>query len=269
MNDKKERDPSQLPSALNNFSELTSRFGDSLPLIFLDFDGTLAPIVEHHADAAITSEMRELVKKLSQKFPLAVVSGRGLADVSRKMNLPELYYAGSHGFEISGPNNFSKDHQDAEKVLPIFEEIEPMLKDRLEGISGVEFERKKFTLAVHYRKVRGQEENEVHKIVLDTVKRYPEITKAEGKKVIEIRPSIDWHKGKAVEFLKTELSRENNAFSIYVGDDVTDEDAFKYVKNNLGILVGEHGIKTYADYKVEDIDEVKLLFEKLLKWRNE
>lgn len=267
MSDKKEKDPSELPSAIKNFSEVTSRFGNSLPLIFLDFDGTLAPIVEHHADAAISSEMRELVQKLSQKYPLAVVSGRGLADVSRKMNLPELYYAGSHGFEISGPNGFSKDHEEAEKVLPIFEEIEPLLKDRLEGISGVDFERKKFTLAVHYRQVKGPQESEVHKIVLDTVKRYPELAKAEGKKVIEIRPAIDWHKGKAVEFLKTELSKEKNAFSIYVGDDVTDEDAFEYVKNGLGILVGEHGIKSYADYGVEDIDEVKLLFEKLLEWR--
>lgn len=265
MQDKKERTPAELPSALENFSEVKDRFRNKTPLIFLDFDGTLAPIVEHHADAAIPTEMRDLVEQLSKKYPLAVVSGRGLADVSRKMNLPQLYYAGSHGFEISGPNGYSKDHEEAEKVLPVFEEIEPLLRDKLKDIPGVDFERKKFTLAVHYRQVAADREGEVHSVVLDTVKDYPELSKAEGKKVIEIRPAIDWHKGKAVEFLKSQLSKEKDAFSVYVGDDVTDEDAFKYVNNGLGILVGEHSKKTYADYGLEDIEEVKDLFRKLLE----
>jgi trehalose 6-phosphate phosphatase len=87
--------------------------------------------VEHHADAAISEEMRELVKNLAEKYPLAVVSGRGLADVSNKAGIENIYYAGSHGFEISGPNGFSKDHEEAEKVLPVFEKIEPMLKEEL------------------------------------------------------------------------------------------------------------------------------------------
>ena len=264
MNNKKERTPAELPSALEHFEEIAKKINQQRPLIFLDFDGTLAPIVEHYADAAISDEMRELVKELAKKYPLAVVSGRGLADVSNKAEIENIYYAGSHGFEISGPNGFSKDHEEAEKVLPVFEKIEPMLKEELKDIPGVDFERKKFTLAVHYRQVAQEHEQQVHDLVLKTVKNYPELSKAEGKKVIEIRPSIDWHKGKAVEFLKSQLGSGPADFSIYVGDDVTDEDAFQYVDNNLGILVGEHSQNTYADYGVEDLEEVKELFRRIL-----
>lgn len=266
MKIKNEKNPADLPSAIINFNKVTTSFKQPAPLLFLDFDGTLAPIVEHHNDAAISEEMRDLVKQLSQKFPLAVVSGRGLADVRKRVDLPDLFYAGSHGFEISGPNGFSKENEEAVKVLPVFDELEPLLKQKLYGIPGVDFERKKFTLAIHYRQVQKERENEVLLLVKERLQDYPEVLKADGKKVIEIRPAIDWHKGKAVEFLKKELSDEKDHFSIYIGDDVTDEDAFQYVTNGLGILVGEHSQHTYADYRVADIEEVKLLFKKLLEY---
>lgn len=261
---KKGKTPADLPSALEKFSEIDERFRQSPPLLFLDFDGTLAPIVEHHDDAAISEETRTLVKKLSLKFPVAVVSGRGLADVRKRVNLPNLFYAGSHGFEISGPDGFSKDNEEAVKVLPVFDKLEPILRERLKDVSGVDYERKKFTLAVHYRQVPAEQEEKVHTSIADVLKEYPEVIKADGKKVIEIRPAIDWHKGKAVEFLKDVLSEQENPFSVYVGDDVTDEDAFEYVKNGWGILVGEHGRETYADYSLENIEEVKELFRRFL-----
>ncbi|WP_424493823.1 trehalose-phosphatase [Salinimicrobium sp. GXAS 041] len=265
---KLEKQPTDLPSALENFQKITARFGSEDTLLFLDFDGTLAPIVEHHDDAAISEEMRGLVQELSKRFPLAVVSGRGLADVRKRVNLPDLFYAGSHGFEISGPNGFAKDHEEAVKVIPVFDEIEPLLKRKLKEIAGTDFERKKFTMAIHYRQVKQEEQEKVHNIVSAVLNDYSEVTKADGKKVIEIRPAIDWHKGRAVEFLKTVLSKKENQLSVYVGDDVTDEDAFEYVKNGIGILVGEHGRQTYADYRVEDLKEVKLFFQKLLQYKS-
>ena len=264
MNNRKNRVPADLSSALDHYSEIREKFDQEKPLLFLDFDGTLAPIVEHHEDAGITSEMRSLIKELAKEFPLAVVSGRGLADVRTRVELQDIYYAGSHGYEISGPNGFSKDNEEAVKVLPVFEAIEPLLKEQLKDISGVDFERKKYTLAIHYRQVAGDREGEVHRVVSEVLKDYPEVTKAEGKKVIEIRPAINWHKGRAVEFLKKELSRKEDPFSIYIGDDVTDEDAFRHVNNNLGILVGEHGQQTYADYRLENIGEVEQFFKRLL-----
>ena len=254
-----------LPSALKCFGELSDIFKKEQPMLFLDFDGTLSPIVEHHKDARISEEMRELVFELSKKYKVAVVSGRGLADVREKVALPEIYYAGSHGYEISGPNGFSKDHEEAVKVMPVFDEIEPILKDRLRDISGVDFERKKFTLAIHYRQVTAEQEPKVHKIVSEVLKDHPKVLPAGGKKVIEIRPDIDWHKGKAVEFLKQQLSNDKDPLSVYVGDDVTDEDAFKFVSHGIGILVGEHGQDTYADYHLENIHQVEQFLRKMLE----
>lgn len=262
---RQERTASELPAVLKNMAELKKILKQESPLLFLDFDGTLSPIVENHQDAAISEEIRSLVQKLSKKYPVAVVSGRGLADVRKRVNLPELFYAGSHGFEIAGPNGYSKDHEEAVKVIPVFDEIEPILKKKLETISGVDFERKKFTLAIHYRQVPEEQEENVHENVSAVLKDYPEVLKSDGKKVIEIRPAIDWHKGKAVEFLKSELSKAENPLSVYVGDDVTDEDAFRTVKNGIGILVGEHSQNTYADYGLETQEDVKTLFEKLLE----
>lgn len=262
---KKERDPEELPSALQNFQEIKKKYLEQTPLLFLDFDGTLAPIVENHADAAISLEMRKLVQELAEIYPVAVISGRGMADVKQRVDLPDLYYAGSHGYEISGPNGFFKENEEAQKVLPLFDEIEPILKEQLQSIKGVDFERKKFTLAIHYRKVQPKDEQEVHDKVNMVLREYSKLTAAGGKKVIEIRPDIDWHKGKAVEFLKKELSDQKDAFSIYVGDDVTDEDAFMEVKHGLGVLVGEHGRASYADYTLEDLEEVKIFFKELIK----
>lgn len=261
---KKSREANVLPSALKCFAQVAESFRNVTPLLFLDFDGTLSPIVEHHEDAEISDEMRNLVEELAKKYPVAVVSGRGLSDVKKRVGLPELFYAGSHGFEISGPRGFARDHEEAVKVMPVFNELQPILKEKLDHIPGVDFERKKFTLAVHYRQVKEEQQQEVQDVVMNVLKDYPEVTGAGGKKVIEIRPAIDWHKGKAVEFLKKELSKEKNAFSIYVGDDVTDEDAFKFVANGLGILVGYHGVETYADYHLEDLEQVKQFFRKLL-----
>ncbi|MCL6219495.1 trehalose-phosphatase [Zunongwangia pacifica] len=258
------RDPKLLDSAIENLEELQSKFSHNKPLIFLDFDGTLAPIVENHEDAGMDEETKKIVNELSNNYAIAVVSGRGLSDVRDKVGLADIYYAGSHGFEIAGPNNFEKDNEEAEKMLPVFDEIEQKLQQELNDIEGVRFERKKFTLAIHYRQVTQEKISAFHNIIENTIANYPKLHKGDGKKVVEIKPNIDWHKGKAVNFLRKELSDQENPFSIYLGDDTTDEDAFREMENGIGILVGEHGNDSYADYRLESITQVKQFLKALL-----
>ncbi|MFD1094833.1 trehalose-phosphatase [Salegentibacter chungangensis] len=259
------RSPAALPSAVKNIEQLKSRFKEHKPLFFLDFDGTLAPIVTHHQDAAMDPEMKNIVEKLASEYKIAVISGRGLSDVKKRVGLENIYYAGSHGFEISGPGNFSKDNEEAKKILPVFEKTEPVLKERLKHIQGVEFERKKFTLAIHYRQAAGSAEEEVHRITEEVLAKHKQLKIGEGKKVIEIRPNLEWDKGKAVEILKMKIGNsETAAYSVYIGDDVTDEDAFETLENGLGILVGDHGKETYADFRLKDVEEVKEFLSKLL-----
>ena len=258
------RAPKDLPAAMENFSEIQKNLVPGKTMVFLDFDGTLAPIVAHHADAEISEEMRNLVRHLAEKYPVTVISGRGMADVKERMDLPDLYYAGSHGYEISGPDGFFKENEAAQQVLPLFDQLEPLLKKELYEVKGADYERKKFTLAVHYRQVAPELEQEVRETVNRVLQKFPALTAAEGKKVIEIRPYIDWHKGKAVEFLKKTLSVEDKPYSLYIGDDVTDEDAFREVQHGIGILVGEHSQNTFADYALKDLDQVKSFFERLI-----
>ncbi|MGA9327387.1 MAG: trehalose-phosphatase [Salegentibacter sp.] len=262
---KRRHAPAELPSAMENIETLQAKFDKKKPLFFLDFDGTLAPIVERHEDAGMDDRMRELVGKLASEYSIAVISGRGLSDVKEKVGLENIYYAGSHGFEISGPGNFSKDNEEAQQVLPVFERLEPILKGKLAHIEGIRFERKKFTLAIHYRQVKEEQQSQVHLIVEKVLQDENQVIKGEGKKVIEIRPNIDWDKGKAVEMLKTKIDpEEKDPFAVYIGDDVTDEDAFEALQNGIGILVGDHGHETYANYSLKSVDEVKEFLARLV-----
>lgn len=263
--DKKLRDSEVLTSALKKGDWIKAKMEEKDPLFFLDFDGTLAPIVENHEDASISKNMIELVKLLASKYSVAVVSGRGLSDVKNKIGIQDIYYAGSHGFEISGPDGYYRENDEAQDVLPIFDKVEPDLQNKLKDIEGVRFERKKFTLAIHYRKVKEEREKEVHYIVEEVLKNYKSLKKGEGKKVIEIKPALDWHKGRAVETLKKQIFGEGDSLTFYLGDDVTDEDAFESKAIDIGILVGSHGGKTFADYSLESIEEVKTFLKYLVK----
>lgn len=265
MEYRKEQSPEDLPRALNDIEEIKNKFKNNKVLFFLDFDGTLAPIVEYHEDACMSDEMKKYVKEISEKYSISVISGRGLSDVKKRVEIPDIFYAGSHGFEISGPDNFYLESEEAQKILFILDQLEPELKLKLKEIEGVRFERKKFTLAIHYRQVNEEKQNEVIEKVDEVVQFHEGVKAGEGKKVMEIRPDIDWHKGKAVEMLIQELAPDNNnILPVYIGDDITDEDAFESLENGIGILVGKHGRKTLADYYLNDVDEVKEFFIKLL-----
>jgi trehalose 6-phosphate phosphatase len=258
------RKPRELPLAMENIRKIKASFKNRKPLIFLDFDGTLAPIVERYEDAAMSPEVKEVVNRLAEKYAIAVISGRGLKDVKERVGLKDIYYAGSHGFEISGPAGFHSEHDEAKKAIPVFDMLEPTLKEKLKDIKGVRFERKKFTLAVHYRQVTDEQQEEVKNTIEKTLGDHKEVKAGKGKKVIEIKPNLDWHKGRAVQMLIKELSDDKQpVMPLYIGDDITDEDAFRILYHGTGILVGDHGSETFADYLLDDVPQVKELLQAL------
>ncbi|HET6243731.1 MAG: trehalose-phosphatase [Bacteroidetes bacterium] len=265
INLKKAKLPKYLPLAIKHIPELKEKFKNNKALLFLDFDGTLAPIVEFFEDAAMSEEMKELLERLASKYQVAVISGRGLSDVKNRVGLNNIYYAGSHGFEISGPNGFYQEHELAHKIIPVFDVLIPELNQKLKSIPGLKLERKKFTLAVHYRQVAQEKQQEVIDAVENALKKHREVKAGKGKKVIEIRPNIDWDKGKAVSMLIHKLDHSKNEYlPVYIGDDITDEDVFIILDNGLGILVGEHGSQTYADYYLRDVQDVQNFLNQLL-----
>ena len=96
----------ELPSALGR--DFEAEVGDRRPALFLDFDGTLCPIVSHPELAVLNNETRQALRRVADRYPVAVVSGRDRLDVAGRVALDDVYYAGSHGCDISGPNGFQE-----------------------------------------------------------------------------------------------------------------------------------------------------------------
>ncbi|KAG2551568.1 hypothetical protein PVAP13_9KG377800 [Panicum virgatum] len=232
------------PSALDRFDALAAAAKGKQVAVFLDYDGTLSPIVEDPDRAVMTDEMREAVRGVAARFPTAIVSGRCCDKVFGFVRLAELYYAGSHGMDIRGPTAGPNHHgeegksvlcQPASEFLPVIEEAHGALVGRVEAsIPGAKVENNKFCLSVHFRCVEEAAWGALFEQVRAVLRDYPDLRLTQGRKVLEVRPMVKWDKGKALEFLLDSLgyAERSDVFPIYIGDDRTDEDAFK---------VGTHG----------------------------
>jgi alpha,alpha-trehalase len=234
--------------------------------IFLDYDGTLTPIVNRPEDADLDPGMRETLDRLSGLCAVAVISGRDLADVRNRVGIGTIYYAGSHGFDIAAPDDRHLQNRKGTKFEPVLDQAESALQDRLGEVEGAQVERKRFSIAVHYRNVEESLTGDVEGAVEDVAASYPELRKSHGKKVYELQPDIDWHKGKAMLWLLEILEPDlPDVFPVYVGDDTTDEDAFRTLeKRGIGVVVEQGVRETKARYKLEDPEEVRMFLERLI-----
>jgi len=150
----KKKDMAQLQGIIKNFHYYRSPkdlfFSRQKTIFFLDYDGTLTPIVDRPDMAKISDEMRQVVMDLSKKHMTAIVSGRQREDVENLLGIEGLFYAGSHGFDINGPG-FSMVLPEVKEIVPVVKEITEELKKRFGDIEGAIVEHKKFSVAMHYR----------------------------------------------------------------------------------------------------------------------
>lgn len=250
-----------------NEKEIQKIIQNRIPVLFLDYDGTLTPIVNRPEDALISDQMKSVLKKCAAKFKVAVVSGRDMDDLKSKVQVDDLIYAGSHGFRISGPGGLYKEHEKADVILPRLNVIEKKLHQIFPQIdAGVQIDRKRYAVAVHYRNADEDNISEIKQKVNEILEENPDFKKGEGKKILEIKPDVDWHKGKAVLWIMKKLGVDDKYkfVPIYIGDDVTDEDAFESIsKFGAGILVGSHGQETAAKYKLDDVPAVQAFLGRL------
>ncbi|WP_162053030.1 trehalose-phosphatase [Pontibacter pamirensis] len=252
----------ELPSALKDIPQLIN---GKKPAVFLDYDGCLSPIVKDPDKAVMTQEMRDTLQRLANVCSVAVVSGRDRANVENLVQLDNLYYAGSHGFDISGPNNMHTEPGGASEAVPALDKAQKTLDERLKDVEGVLVERKRYAIAVHYRNVPDEQVSKVLQVTEEVIGQHPELKKGPGKKIMELKPNLDWHKGKAVRWLMDELDlNKPDVVPLYIGDDITDEDAFAELQGEgIGIMVGEHDDKTAAEYRLEDVTDVLAFLEAL------
>jgi trehalose 6-phosphate phosphatase len=246
-------------------------------VLFFDYDGTLTPIVRRPEDATLSDPMRSLLRELATHVTVGIVSGRDLDDVRSMVALDELYYAGSHGFDVRGPGELRMQHEEARGRLPELDAAEAELRDRLESVDGVRVERKGFAVAVHYREADEADVAKVETAVDDALDRHDGLRKKGGKKIFELQPDVPWDKGRAVRWLLERLELTGpDVLPVYVGDDETDEDAFAIlsgdgdgdgegVGDGVGIRVGSPDEPTRADYHLRDPDQLECLARELLR----
>lgn len=255
-----------LPLAWDREDEILQRLNEKQLTVFLDYDGTLTPIVEDHTKAFLSDEMRAAVAALARHCTVIIVSGRDLGKLQELVSLEHVWYAGSHGFDIVGPQESGIHLQQGTEFLSELDEVEQVLQRRLSEIGGHSVERKKFSIAVHYRQVAEEDVSQLRPILDKTLTEHPRLRLGHGKKVFEIRPDIEWNKGKAVLWLLPRLSQEQaGLMPLYVGDDLTDEDAFHVLAGRGLCIVVRHdeSRQSAADYALADIPDVKRLLEML------
>jgi len=255
----------EIPSVWKSCEEIKQRLKGKRIALFLDYDGTLTPIVEDYRKAELSGQMRDIIGKLARTFTVAVISGRDLENVRKLVGLDQIFYAGSHGFDIAGPHGWHEELQQGKKFLADLDSAEAGLTEGLRNIDGAAVERKKFSIAVHFRQVPDEELPEMEKIVARVLADHSRLQRSSGKKVFDVKPRADWHKGKALLWLLEKFDPGEGAgmVPIYIGDDTTDEDAFRVLRHGkagdggIGIVVRDDSKReTMAHYALEGTDDV-------------
>jgi len=234
----------------------------SYVFLSLDFDGTLAPINVNPGAATMPLQSRRALRALEagHRSSVAIISGRALPDLRERVRMEEIIYAGNHGLEITGPGMHFIEPTAARRVEAL-EELSRQLQVRLRHIPGVEVESKVFTASIHFRRASRSSLDEVHKTVQDAVIPIVSLFQVtQGLQVFEIRPRVNWHKGLAVRWIREALGRRD-ALAMYLGDDLTDEDAFRALPDGITISVGRTA-GTCAAYYIEMQESV----QEFLQW---
>ena len=264
----------------NFFTEwdrLKEKISNVLLMLFLDYDGTLTPIAPTPDQAILSNTTRTLLEKLSKisQYKLTIISGRALSDIKSLVPLKNINYVGNHGFEIEG-SGIKFDGLISTRFHQTFGRLKEAMKEKLCALDGVFIEDKGLTFSLHYRLLPEEEISSFRKNFKKIVEPYlsrKEIRVDSGKKVFEIKPPIDWDKGKAVLWLLKKqqflAGKDTEILPVAIGDDLTDEDAFWALKNKgITICVGECK-ESHAQYSLQDSDEVNKLLQKIYELKKE
>lgn len=271
--DRVERAITDLPEALAN-ADLRRRLRGRRPAVFLDYDGTLTPIVQRPEEARLAAPMRQVLRRLAARCPVCVVSGRDRRVVQELMGMDDLVVVGSHGFEIWTPGDPAALDLGAAYRAQI-ERAAATLRYRLAAVPEAEVEVKHASVAAHFRRVPADRQALVRAAVDAALAASGGgLRLVPGRMVYELRPDLDWDKGKAVLHLLRSLGLDGQeVVALYLGDDLTDEDAFRALAGRgIGVLVGDPadpelaGRTTWAHYRLRDVPEVQHFLDQLADW---
>lgn len=232
-------------------------------ILFLDYDGTLSPIVRDPDNAILPPNVKLWLRNMSQEknIKIAIVTGRAMSDIRNKVGLKNIIYAADHGMEVFYNGRYIL-KKGASYRKPL-QSLAHGLRKSLANISGVIVENKGLSIAVHFRRVKATQHSivkaNIRKVLGEFISKY-DLQLTKGKMIFEIRPKNYWNKGKAVLWMWQKLASQY--FPVYVGDDTTDEDAFlALLPYGLTIRVGK-ATHSYAKYRASSIKAVIRLRQK-------
>ncbi|MFL5614717.1 MAG: trehalose-phosphatase [Gemmatimonadaceae bacterium] len=268
------------PSALAPSAAVAARLSASPLLVALDIDGTLAPIAPTPESAIVPEEVSTTLKELAElpHAHLVFVTGRAAGDGRRLVNTGNSWTIGNHGFELIDPAGTLHVNEVAKSFGPSMARAVEMLREPLSRYDGVRLEDKIWTVSIHFRLARPDDVPNLEKMVRQTAQQLS-LRVLEGKMIFELRPPVDIHKGTALLALATSLAivRDGHLAGsiLYVGDDRTDEDAFRALPpppaNAVTVHVGgaelPDGTRTAAELLLADPAAVHHFLEWLAAFR--
>ncbi len=262
-----DRRMSTLPDALQSYGQIVAVVAARRPAVLLDFDGTLSAIVDDPGAATLVEGAADALKALAAQCDVAVLSGRDLADIVARVGLPGIWYAGSHGFELVAPDGTTHHNETAASAVDALEQAAAELREGCAHLAGVRVEHKRFAVAVHYRNAAPGAVREATATV-HRVGQRSGLRVTNGRKVIELRPNVAWDKGKTLEWILHRIA-EPDPLPIYIGDDLTDEDAFDAVRHDgIGVVArhDEDGDRpSAARFALDGPDAVREFIERLAR----
>ncbi len=227
-------------------------------LVFLDFDGTLAPIVDRPERARLDAATREALMSLvlAGNIQVVILSGRSYVDLRARVGIDSLIYGADHGLEIHGPGiNFV----DA-RALAVQQDLQTFLESHvgpnLGEFPGARLEAKALTASIHFRLCAESDVPELRAFLTEALRPFAgRLDLAEGKKVFEILPRTSWNKGAAAQWI---LMRPENytALVLCFGDDRTDEDVFRALPDAITVKIGRDA-PTAAKYRLDGPEQVQ------------
>jgi trehalose 6-phosphate phosphatase len=243
--------------------DIQERFeAEEKTFLFLDFDGTLAPIEADFAAPKLDPGLGETLALLSSNPSVitTIISGRAVEDLFARIRLQGLIYAGNHGQEIFGRNVHFVEPVAAGRRNSL-ERLTNDIAARLRPIAGTAVEFKGLTSSVHYRQAAESDYAEIQESVRVAAGRDERLFRLlHGIKAIEILPRTKWHKGAAAQWILNRFGGDG-ALVIYLGDDAADEEAFEVLPDAVTIKVGG-AQPTHARYRLPHPAAV----HELLRW---
>lgn len=272
---------------INEIKKIIAGVNPNITVFCIDFDGTLVKICKNPIDVVVAGELYDFLSGIGnlKNVFLCIITGRELSYIESKINLKNnIIYSGNHGYEIkSYYKNFKLNFlvKNADKYLPLLSEAFNQVKKI--GLKNLIIENKKFSISLHYRLLDNNETKLLKQNVQVIINENPEFKKylhiTKGKKILEIRPKIDWSKGSACDYIVKELAKKYkkddkpNILRVALGDDITDETMFSggdYAdtgKTNLNIntincVIGKK--KSSASFYLDSYKQTPVFIKEIL-----